>query len=75
MLLIKTPSEAMSYGLYCEECDEHLKEDVFNMALHNLVTINFEEAKKCFKEALQSDDPSVVSCAKYNLDVLEDAWL
>ena len=74
-LLIKTPSDAMSYGLYCEECADYLKEDIFNMALHNLVMIDFEEAKKCFKEALKSDDPSVVSCAKYNLDALEDAWL
>ena len=50
--------------------EELLKKDAFQRGLNYVVHARKEEALKCFQEALNSNDPRIIECAKHNIDAL-----
>ena len=77
VIKLKTPKDE-SVGLWFEVKDEEdtewfeqrLKEDAFHRGLNHVVHSRMKEAAECFKECLNSKNPEIVSCAKYNIEAL-----
>ena len=75
---LETPDYLSSTGLRFvveEPGDELLFKEIlagspFQRGLYHVVHFKIDEAIKCFREALNDEDPRIVKCAKYNIKAL-----